>query len=84
MTSMRTGEDRHLAVGFDFGTTNSSVAIVEGDARVQLASFPSAGAETQSFPAVLYFEQYKKQRRGEANAFANRPRRDRTLFADSR
>src|SRR5579864_212242 len=58
MRSMRTGEDRHLAVGFDFGTTNSSVAIVDGDAQVRLASFPSAGSETQSFRSVLYFEQY--------------------------
>ena len=56
---MGTAEDRHLAVGFDFGTTNSSVAVVDERGQVQLASFPSAGAETQSFRSVLYFEQYK-------------------------
>src|SRR5438477_13147487 len=59
MRLMRPGEERHLAVGFDFGTTNSSVAIVGEDAGVQLASFPSAGTETPSFRSVLYFEQYK-------------------------
>ncbi len=59
MGYMGTGEEQHLAVGFDFGTTNSSVAIAGPDARVQLASFPSAGTETQSFRSVLYFEQYK-------------------------
>ena len=47
------------AVGFDFGTTNSSVAVVDGAHRCGLPSFPSAGAETQSFRSVLYFEQYK-------------------------
>jgi hypothetical chaperone protein len=59
MECMGTGREQHLAVGFDFGTTNSSVAIAGADARVQLASFLSAGTETQSFRSVLYFEQYK-------------------------
>jgi len=56
---MGIGEDRQTAVGFDFGTTNSSVAVMDEAGQVQLASFPSAGAETQSFRSVLYFEQYK-------------------------
>jgi hypothetical chaperone protein len=47
------------AIGFDFGTTNSSVALVEGDAQVRLASFPSLGGETQSSRSVLYLEQVK-------------------------
>src|SRR6202167_3763544 len=47
------------AVGFDFGTTNSSVALVNGDAQVQLASFPSLEGETQSFRSVLYLEHAK-------------------------
>jgi hypothetical chaperone protein len=47
------------AVGFDFGTTNSSVALVEGDGGVRLASFPSLGGLTESFRSVLYFEQAK-------------------------
>jgi hypothetical chaperone protein len=34
--------------GIDFGTTNSSVALVTGDARVELASFTFAGADTLS------------------------------------
>jgi hypothetical chaperone protein len=32
---------------------------VDEAGQVQLASFPSAGTETQSFRSVLYFEQYK-------------------------
>jgi hypothetical chaperone protein len=54
---MGTAEDRRTAVGFDFGTTNSSVAVVDKVGQVQLASFPLPGAETQSFRSVLYFEQ---------------------------
>ena len=42
-------------VGIDFGTTNSSVALMEGDAPVQLARFPFLGEETESFRSVLYF-----------------------------
>ena len=46
-------------VGIDFGTTNSSVAVVDGDSPVQLATFPFRGETTQSFRSVLYFEQVK-------------------------
>jgi hypothetical chaperone protein len=52
-------ETRRDAVGFDFGTTNSSVAIVDDHGEVQLSSFPFGGRETPSFRSVLYFEQYK-------------------------
>ncbi len=47
------------AIGFDFGTTNSSVALVSGDSKVQLASFQSLGVEMSSFRSILYFEQLK-------------------------
>lgn len=45
--------------GIDFGTTNSSVAVVGGDSKVELASFTFAGSETLSSRSVLYFEQLK-------------------------
>jgi len=45
--------------GIDFGTTNSSVALVTGDAKVELVSFAFAGGETLSSRSVLYFEQIK-------------------------
>jgi hypothetical chaperone protein len=56
---MKSAEDRHIAAGFDFGTTNSSVALVDESGNVHLASFGSGRSETQSFRSVLYFEQYK-------------------------
>ncbi len=47
------------AVGFDFGTTNSAVALATGGSQVRLASFSSGGSEKTSFRSVLYFEQFK-------------------------
>lgn len=47
------------AVGIDFGTTNSSVAVAGGDGRVNFVSFTAPGVETPSFRSVLYLEQVK-------------------------
>jgi hypothetical chaperone protein len=55
---MRGSNEEHLSVaGIDFGTTNSSVALVTGKSKVELASFAFAGSETLSSRSVLYFEQ---------------------------
>jgi hypothetical chaperone protein len=43
--------------GIDFGTTNSSVAVVTSDSTVDLASFSFSGGETLASRSVLYFEQ---------------------------
>jgi hypothetical chaperone protein len=47
------------AVGFDFGTTNSSVALLNADAEVRFASFLSLGTQVESFRSVLYLEQLR-------------------------
>jgi hypothetical chaperone protein len=46
-------------IGIDFGTTNSSVALVTPGAAVELASFTFLGAPLPSFRSVLYIEQAK-------------------------
>jgi len=56
---MQTTTDQRNAVGFDFGTTNSSVALVQGNSSVRIASFSSGGKESYSFRSILDFEQYK-------------------------
>ena len=48
------------ALGIDFGTTNSSMALATGNSQVQLVSFPVRGSETSSFRSVLYLERKKK------------------------
>ena len=56
---MQKTKDSPPAVGFDFGTTNSSVALVDDESKVRLASFTSLGTEVESFRSVLYLEQYR-------------------------
>src|SRR5262245_8586979 len=46
----------HASVGIDFGTTNSSIALVTPDARVQLAQFSFLERLTDSYRSLLYFE----------------------------
>jgi hypothetical chaperone protein len=43
------------AVGLDFGTTNSALAVVQADGAVQLATFQDNGQVATSFRSVLYF-----------------------------
>jgi hypothetical chaperone protein len=62
MVLMRKMQDQLPALGIDFGTTNSSMALATGDSQVQLSSFPTSGADTLSFRSVLYVEQVKKAR----------------------
>jgi hypothetical chaperone protein len=58
---METKLNRPCAVGFDFGTTNSSVALLNERSEVELASFPSLGAQVESFRSVLYLEQSRSE-----------------------
>jgi hypothetical chaperone protein len=71
----------HPAIGIDFGTTNSSVALATPDGQVQLVSFPTAsgtptesfptasGTPTESFRSVLYLEQHKQAGRNSTRSF---------------
>jgi hypothetical chaperone protein len=47
------------AIGIDFGTTNSSVALASSNA-VELVRFPRRGGETESFRSVLYMERVRQ------------------------
>ena len=50
---------RHDSIGIDFGTTNSTVARLDPDGQVHLASFSFLGEAIPSFRSVLYFEQHQ-------------------------
>jgi hypothetical chaperone protein len=56
---MRASDPHAAHIGIDFGTTNSSVALVTPGAAVELASFSFLGAQIPSFRSVLYIEQTK-------------------------
>jgi hypothetical chaperone protein len=61
---MQSSEGRQFAVGIDFGTTNSSIAIANKDSPTQLIAFPigqpPVGATTFSYRSVLYLDQVKE------------------------
>jgi hypothetical chaperone protein len=45
-----------MNIGFDFGTTNSSVAMLDEISEIQFASFPSLAGPIESVRSVLYME----------------------------
>jgi hypothetical chaperone protein len=50
---------KNPAIGIDFGTTNSSIALAAG-ATVDLVRFPRSGGETEFFRSVLYMERIRQ------------------------
>ena len=50
----------HGAIGIDFGTTNSSIALAGGSDGVQLAKFPYFGGLTDAYRSLLYLQQTKE------------------------
>lgn len=63
--------DRGLphAIGIDFGTTNSAVALVDGSGAPRLARFHTAsGDDLDTFRSILYFD--AKPRKGAESVFA--------------
>lgn len=58
-----------LSIGIDFGTTNSAVARATGGGGVELVSFPTVTATTETFRSVLYLEQQKQAGRSHVRSF---------------
>jgi hypothetical chaperone protein len=58
-----------LSLGIDFGTTNSSIGLARADGGVELVSFPTAAAGTESFRSVLYLEQRREAGRSQIKSF---------------
>jgi hypothetical chaperone protein len=55
---VKSRQQKPPAIGIDFGTTNSSLALANG--AVELVRFVSGLGSTESFRSVLYLEQHKK------------------------
>jgi hypothetical chaperone protein len=58
--SSRAPEMSKGALGIDFGTTNSSIALADSSGQVQLATFPYLGSLTDSYRSLLYLQQVKE------------------------
>jgi hypothetical chaperone protein len=51
---------KRAAIGIDFGTTNSSIALATSSGDVRFARFSDIGALTASYRSLLYLEQQKE------------------------
>jgi hypothetical chaperone protein len=56
------------ALGIDFGTTNSAVALADGSGSPRLAHFSAGGGAADTFRSILYFE--PRPVRGAQSVFA--------------
>ena len=55
-----TSQASKVAIGIDFGTTNSSIACAGSSEEVQLAKFPYLGGLTDAYRSLLYLQQLKE------------------------
>ncbi len=75
---------KDAAIGIDFGTTNSSIALADPAGKVTLASFPFAGAITDAYRSLLYLEQVKQQSKLRIQTWTGPEGIERYLEADPR
>lgn len=59
-----------MGTGFDFGTTNSSIALATPDGVVDLARFADQAGWTESFRSLLYLERIREARRAVIKSWA--------------
>jgi hypothetical chaperone protein len=73
-----------MKVGFDFGTTNSSIARIAGNGELELARFSLAGAFTESFRSLLYLERQRTAGRSTIKSWAGPEGIERYLDAEDK
>ena len=59
-----------MAAGLDFGTTNSTIALAEGDAGVRVARFPYSGGVTEAFRSLLYLHRIRENGRSTIKSYS--------------
>src|ERR1700744_5691815 len=75
---------KHPSIGIDFGTTNSSVAIALPNGKVDLVSFSTTAATTESFRSVLYLEQHRQAGLSQIKSFTGPSAIEHYLVAESK
>jgi hypothetical chaperone protein len=73
-----------MKVGFDFGTTNSSIARIAENGSVELARFSLVGAFTESFRSLLYLERQGAPGRSTIKSWAGPEGIERYLDAEDK
>lgn len=68
--SIRSSQPSTRALGIDFGTTNSALAVIDDSGLPHLARFPTEHGDTETFRSILYFEGRQPRAAGKATAFA--------------
>lgn len=72
----------HRAVGIDFGTTNSALAVTTPSGDAQLATFSDGEREWSTFRSILYFDPVGRALGGRARVYAGPRAVRRYLEAD--
>jgi hypothetical chaperone protein len=75
---------QHTAIGLDFGTTNSSIALVRPDGHVEVARFAYRGSTTESFRSLLYLERVREGHRTTIKSWSGPEGIERYLDADEK
>jgi hypothetical chaperone protein len=73
-----------MQIGLDFGTTNSSIARIDGNAQITLAQFQLGGALTESFRSLLYLERLREAGRITIKSWAGPEGIERYLESDDK
>lgn len=73
-----------MAIGLDFGTTNSSIALVRPDGALTLARFPFSGVSTESYRSLLYLERAREKNRAVIKSYSGPEGITRYLDADEK
>jgi hypothetical chaperone protein len=71
-------------VGLDFGTTNSSLAVVDADGHVRLTRFPFSRGVTEAYRSLLYLERLKQGTRNILRSWSGPSAIDRYLEAEDK
>lgn len=74
----------NTAVGLDFGTTNSAIAVATPDGEAVLTTFPEDGHRTDTFRSVLYFNPENLEPTGRPRAVCGPEAIERYLEADTK
>lgn len=73
-----------MAVGLDFGTTNSSIAVADGSGAVKLARFSYSDGSTESFRSLLYLHRLRENGRVTIRSWSGPAGIDQYLNADEK